>query len=126
MLQNWALKVFFSLAALGGCATLTACCCDFPIVAKLPAGIDRGTVAGHHFVAVTQTGKVVKVDLTTGGVTDLGAPAPKLSSFIDATANKALVAAPGKALLINLANGKVERSVPFTGETILGLGLIGN
>jgi hypothetical protein len=49
-----------------------------------------------------------------------------LSSFIDATHAGALVASPGKAHLINLTNGKVERCVPFTGETVLGLGLIGN
>ncbi len=126
MFQNWARKMIFSVAALGACAAVAAACgIEPPSVVKLPAGVERGTVAGNDFVAVTQKGKIIKVDLRRGRVTDLGAPGEKLSSFIDVADGKALVASPGKAYVIDLKTGKTVHWASFRGETVHGLGLIG-
>jgi hypothetical protein len=126
MLKSWALKVLLSLTAFGAGASLLACCCDYsPSVVKVPAGVERGTVAGNDFVAVTQKGKVIKVNLLDGRVTDLGAPGEKLTSFIDVAKDTALVASPGKAYVIDLKTGKTVRWASFRGEAVCGLGLIG-
>src|SRR3954463_7219831 len=85
MFQTLARKVVFSLAALAACGGLVAAwrCGEEPTVVKLPAPLSHssGTVVDHHFYAVTDSGRLLKVDLKSAKLTDLGAPADKLSPF---------------------------------------------
>lgn len=129
MFQTLARKVVFSLAALAACAGLVAAwrCGEEPTAVKLPAPVSHGsgTIVDDQFYAVTDTGRLLKVDLKSGKLADLGAPADKLSPFVDVAGDYALVAAPAKAHLVDLRSGKVVSTTPFRGEAVHGLGLIG-
>lgn len=114
-----------SLAAVC-CTAVAAYCCGGVFIVKLPENLKPGSglVAGDHFYGLTETGKLLKVGLGTGKVTDLGTPAEKLSGHIDVLGDRGLVAGPGKAYLIDLKSGKSLRAMPIRAEGLVGLGLI--
>jgi len=121
----------FALLVLTACAGVVAAWCGDPdllSVVKLPAPVSMssGAVVDHHLYTVTDTGKLLKVSLKDRKVTDLGTPAEKLLPHIDVAGEKVLVAAPGKAHVIDGRTGKSMRAVPFSGATVHGLGLIDN
>jgi hypothetical protein len=129
MLKNRAPQWLLALVLAGACVGLAVACgldgVETAPPIKAPGAFPCAAVAGDHVYAVTPKGKLIDVDLKAKRVRDLGAPADKLSPFVDVAGGKALVASPGKVHLVDLASGKVLRWAPFRGDAIHGLGLLG-
>jgi hypothetical protein len=94
-------------------------------VVKLPGKVERGVISGGSFYAVTSTGRLIAVDLLEQQVKDFGTLNLKLAPLVDVAGVKALVAGEGRLHVVDLAGGKVERSIDVPGAAI-GLGFLNN
>jgi hypothetical protein len=103
---------------------LSACGLGTPGPFKMPTDVRARVVSDSHFVAVTASGRMIDGDLWGGGTRDLGTLGQKLLPVVAAHGDKALVASEGQAHLVDLTKGKIERSVPFAGKQVHGLGFL--
>lgn len=111
------------LSTVFAAACAAAAAAAEPAGIKLPGAVSQGVVKGDHFFAVTNAGGLIDVDLKLQKVRDLSTLDAKLKPFVDVLNGKACVAADGRILVVDLAEGKAVGSAEFKGE-VAGLGFI--
>jgi hypothetical protein len=98
-----------------------------PQPVQLPGPIGPAVVCGPRLYAVTAAGRLIDVNLFGLGekaVKDVAPVAGKDRAYLDVGGGKAVVASPGRIDLIDLAGGKLLRSLEWPGE-IDGVGFVG-
>jgi hypothetical protein len=90
----------------------------------LPGAVARGVVSGDDFYAVTAAGRLIDVDLKGRKVKEFDKLDAKLAPYLDVADGKAVVAADGRVLMLDLSNGKTLHSAEFKGD-VRGLGFAG-
>lgn len=118
-------KVLSALALLALCAVVGSA--DNPAPAepaavKLPGEVTRGVVRGDHLYAVA-AGRLIDVDLKREEVKEIAVEGAKLTPYLDVADGKACVAAADRLVSVDLATGKIVRSMEFPGG-VHGLGFI--
>jgi hypothetical protein len=101
--------------------------CGTPQPVELPGPIGPAVVSGPHLYAVTAAGRLIDVNLFGLGekaVKDVAPVLGKDKAFLDVAGGKAVAASPGRIDLIDLAGGKLLRSLDWPGE-IDGVGFVG-
>jgi outer membrane protein assembly factor BamB len=122
MTRAW--KSLLALALLGLGGGLLACGGYGPEPVQLAAAIGPSVVSGNHLYAVTASGRLLDVDLAKGEVKDVAAVAGKCKACLDVAGGKVCVASAGRIDLIDTKDGKLLRSLEWTGE-VVGVGFVG-
>jgi hypothetical protein len=92
---------------------------------KLPGRVYRGVVRGGHLHAVTDTGRLVAVDLKAGQVKDHGTLDAKLQPTVAVQGARACVTAGTQLRVVDLTTGKVTKTID-AGPDVRGFGFLGD